>query len=94
MELKRPGRATRAMGRNQSEFNTLWIRDEVCEFSTTDNKTYHAARMVCCFKPTAEELAALNAGGLVYLSIMGTQFPPVLVTVGDPNPEITYHDEP
>lgn len=34
--------------------------------------------------PTAEELAALNAGAAIILTIMGTQQPPVSLHVSDP----------
>ena len=33
------------------------------------------------WRPTPEELAALNAGGLVALSVVGTTMPPVALEV-------------
>lgn len=38
-------------------------------------------RMVSVWKPDAEELAALNAGGCVALTVLGTDHPPVSVDV-------------
>jgi hypothetical protein len=39
--------------------------------------------MVSAWEPTPGELAALNAGAPVYLQIVGTAHPPVMVWVGE-----------
>ena len=39
--------------------------------------------MVSAWEPTPAELAELNAGGKVYLSVIGTGHPPVWVWVGE-----------
>lgn len=35
--------------------------------------------MTSAWEPTPAELAALNAGGKVYLRVVGTEHPPVMV---------------
>jgi hypothetical protein len=44
--------------------------------------------MVTAWLPTPEELAALNAGAAVRVRILGTQHPPIMLSVGGP-PEST-----
>ena len=39
--------------------------------------------MVSAWEPTPAELAVLNAGGKVYLSVVGTGHPPVWIWAGD-----------
>lgn len=63
--------ATRAMGKDQPEYITLWIKDEVIDGCPV---------MTAVFEPTPLELAHLMGGGKVVLSIMGTVWPPVLLT--------------
>jgi len=43
--------------------------------------------MHSAWEPTPEELALLNAGARVYLSVVGTGHPPVALWVGDPASE-------
>lgn len=83
-----PGRiagCTRALGapagwtpETSGPCSVLPIRDEV------------AGDMPCmtsCWEPTPSELAGLNAGGRVYLRIVGTGHPPVLVYALGPGGE-------
>lgn len=94
MEFKRPAGATRNMGRGQEEFFSVWVRDEVRTFAEPSGDLYQARCMICCFEPTPDELVKLNEGKAIYLSIMGTGFPPISVTVGDPSPEFQSDDTP
>jgi len=50
------------------------IRDEVAEGTPM---------MAITLRPTAEELARLNAGDPIVLRILGQHWPPVMLTVGD-----------
>lgn len=70
---------TRDLAENQSEYHTLPIRDVLIE--TPTNGLVPA--MISEWRPTLEELKALNAGSPVRLSILGTTHPPVMLTVGD-----------
>lgn len=67
--------ATRVLATTQDEYNILAIRDE-----EHDGLNY----MTSCWEPTPRELALLNAGGAVRLTILGTAHPPVLLTVQEP----------
>ncbi|MFW2829908.1 hypothetical protein [Sphingomonas sp. ID0503] len=40
--------------------------------------------MVSAWEPTVAELAALQAGAKVYLRVLGSAHPPVMIYVGDP----------
>lgn len=63
---------TRAMGKDQPEYRTLYIRDE----RTDDGNV-----MVSAWEPTKEQLDALNAGGKVMLGICGVSHPPIKLWV-------------
>ncbi len=39
--------------------------------------------MVTAWLPTPEELAALNAGAAVHVRILGSDHPPLMLSVGD-----------
>lgn len=39
--------------------------------------------MMTAWFPTPDELAAINAGAPIYLTVLGTVHPPVMVEVGD-----------
>lgn len=49
--------------------------------AVTDAKLGDVACIVSFWKPTPEELAALNAGGFVALHVMGRNMPPVAIGV-------------
>jgi hypothetical protein len=98
MEMIRIAGTTREMAKHQKEYATLCIRDDIIR---NDKIAFHC--MVSAWQPTPEELAALNAGAPIYLSIFNgpyppdtlgvtmvknSQFPPVRLYVGD-TPEIT-----
>jgi hypothetical protein len=63
---------TRELGKSQG-FRGLPIRDEKLEDGSPV--------MVSAWEPTPQELAILNAGGKVMLSVIGTAHPPVLLHV-------------
>lgn len=98
MEMLRVAGATREMAKHQSEYMTLAIRDDIIR---NEKMAFHS--MVSAWQPTPDELAALNAGAPIYLSIFNgpyppgtlaevmvehSRFPPVRLYVGD-IPEIT-----
>lgn len=67
--------ATRVLAENQDEFTALAIRDEnVGGFN----------QMTSLWEPSPAELAALEAGGAVRLTILGMAHPPVMLTVQPP----------
>ncbi|MBV6321917.1 hypothetical protein [Duganella violaceipulchra] len=60
-----------------------WDQDEVpCRALPITRVSYDGiAAVMSYWKPTADELAMLNAGGSVALSIIGTTMPPVMLAV-------------
>lgn len=70
--------ATRRLGKSQGYIG-LAVRDERIN-STVDGPDTPC--MVTAWEPTPDELASLAAGGLVYIRILGTVHPPILVEVG------------
>jgi hypothetical protein len=76
---------TREMAKDQPEFARLCIRDEpvVIEGWVTP---FNA--MVSAWEPTPQELALLNAGGKVYLRIVGSGHPPVAIWAEGPPPVV------
>jgi len=74
--------ATRIVGKSQGYLG-LPIRDEQIECSVNGSRT---PAMMTAWKPTADKLAALNAGASVHVRILGQVPPPMMVLVG-PAPE-------
>ena len=74
--------ATRTLGKSQGYIG-LPLRDELINCSVGGEGT---PSMVTAWEPTPDELERLNAGAPVYLRIIGTMHPPVMLEVG-PNPE-------
>lgn len=70
--------ATRIVGRRQG-YHGLPLRDETVACPVNGPAT---PCMVTAWTPTPEELAALNAGASVHVSILGSSPPPMLVRVG------------
>jgi len=64
--------ATRTLAEDQPEYFPLDI---------VDSEMSGVSQMDSVWAPTNEELALLKAGGLVTLSILGTQHPPVFISV-------------
>ena len=61
---------------------------ECCGLPIRDEVSGDMPCMISAWEPTPAELAALNAGGKVYLRVVGTGHPPVMVYAlgpsGDP----------
>lgn len=79
MLIGRIENATRAIGKSQGYFG-LPLRDEVINCSVGGEGT---PAMTTAWLPTPEELAALNAGAAVHVRILGTQHPPIMLSVGN-----------
>lgn len=67
--------ATRILAETQDEYYALAILDEVVDGQPL---------MTSVWEPTPKELADLNAGGAVRLTILGTGHPPVMLTTQPP----------
>lgn len=77
--------ATRIVGgpdAGQPEYLPLHIRDMPAEIMLASGRVSTVNAMVTAWRPTADELAALNAGAPVYLSILGNTWPPANLWVG------------
>lgn len=79
MEIGRIKGCTRVLGKSQGYYG-LPIRDEIVNDTVTGPGT---PAMVTARFPTPDELAAINAGAPIHLSIVGTGHPPVMMGVGD-----------
>lgn len=77
MQPLRITNATRVLAETQDEYYALAIRDEVIS---------GVNHMTSVWEPTPKELAELQAGGSVKLTILGFGHPPVMVTT-QPAPE-------
>jgi len=71
--------ATRVLGKSQGYIG-LAVRDELTNCTVNGPST---PEMVTAWEPTPAELAALAAGALVHVRIIGTAHPPILVEVGE-----------
>lgn len=67
--------ATRVLAETQDEYHALAVRDEVIAGIN---------HMTSLWEPTPAELAQLNAGGHVRLTILGNGHPPVMITTQGP----------
>lgn len=81
--------ATRVLGQAQGYIG-LPIRDEMTAdpncLETTINNTVNGPQtpcMITAWEPTPDELQRLAKGAPVYLRVLGTRHPPVMITVGD-----------
>ena len=74
--------ATRIVGKGQGYLG-LPIRDEVISCTVNGPKT---PAMLTAWKPTEEELLALQNGASVHVRILGQVPPPMMVMVG-PTPD-------
>ena len=68
---------TRILGKSQG-YRGLPIRDTV-EDGTPE--------MTSVWQPGPQDIAAINAGASIYLTIVGAQHPPVRIEVGEPPKE-------
>lgn len=80
MMIGRIAGATRVIGEAQGYLG-LPLRDERidCPVNGPDTPV-----MVTAWLPTSEELRRLVAGAPVYLRVLGTVHPPVMIDVGEP----------
>lgn len=78
--------ATRIMAEDQPEFETLPIRDQPGAIRYPDGRVVECNEMVCCLAFEPDEIEKINQGENLYVSLMGTSWPPILVTVGDVRP--------
>jgi hypothetical protein len=69
---------TRTIGASQG-YEGLPVRDEEVNCSVNGPGT---PCMTTAWTPTPAELAALNAGASIHVCILGTQHPPISVSVG------------
>lgn len=81
MMIARIEGATRVLGKSQGYLG-LPVRDELRHTSVDGPQT---PVMVTAREPTPEELVRLNQGARVYLSVLGTVHPPVILEVGEPD---------
>jgi len=66
--------ATRRIGKSQG-YKGLPLRDEVCP--------HNGHQMVTSWQPTPAEAKRLAAGAPIYLTVLGSVHPPVLLSVGE-----------
>lgn len=79
MMIGRIDGCTRVLGKSQGYFG-LPIRDEVIHERVNGPGT---PAMVTAWIPTPDEIAKIVAGAPIYLRVLGTQHPPVMVEVGE-----------
>ena len=65
--------ATRRIGKSQG-YKGLPLRDEVGQFGPM---------MVTSWQPTPKEVEAIAAGAPIYLYVLGSAHPPVMLEVGE-----------
>lgn len=78
MLIGRIENATRSIGKAQG-YNELPVRDGLVE---SGGKGQEIPTMTTAWFPTPDELAAINAGAAIHLTILGRQHPPVMLGVG------------
>lgn len=101
MEIGRITGATRVLGKSQGYYG-LPLRDEAKNLGdlphmllTLQNDTVtgpDTPTMVTAWLPNPDELAALAAGAPLYVSLVGTAHPPIMVSVGDAPPPLTLRE--
>lgn len=70
--------ATRVIGKSQGYLG-LPLRDETVDCSVNGP----IPTMVSAWEPTPDEIERIKAGAKIYLRVMGTAHPPVLIEVGE-----------
>ena len=78
MQIGRIEGATRVLGKSQGDIG-LPVRDETINCTVTGEGT---PCMVTVWHPTPDEMARLAAGAPIYLRVIGTGHPPVMMEVG------------
>lgn len=72
-------RETRLIGKSQGYLG-LSVRDEPVNDTVNGPAT---PSMVTAWEPTPAEIAAIAAGAPIYVRILGTAHPPIMVEVGE-----------
>jgi hypothetical protein len=72
--------ATRILGEEQKEYEGLPVQDVRVEFGV-GGQLMQAPAIRSEWQPTTAELELLNSGGSVYLVVLGTSSPAVMLTV-------------
>lgn len=80
MNIGRIENATRVLGQRQGYLG-LPIRDEPVNDSVNGPGT---PSMVSAWIPNPDEIDRIVRGGPIYLRLLGTDHPPVILTVGEP----------
>jgi hypothetical protein len=91
-----PACANVVMAATQDEYETIHLRREVRTYAHAGGgPDYQAVGMTARLEFTREEWHKLLEGEDLYITVLGSGWPPMSVTVGDPNPETApYEDRP
>jgi hypothetical protein len=79
MQIGRISGCTRTIGKSQGYLG-LPLRDVVLDCSVGGEET---PAMQTAWFPTPDELAAINAGAPIILTVIGTGHPPVMLGAGE-----------
>jgi hypothetical protein len=79
MQIGRISGCTRTIGKSQGYLG-LPLRDVVLDCSVGGDET---PAMQTAWFPTPDELAAINAGAPIILTVIGTGHPPVMLGAGE-----------
>jgi hypothetical protein len=74
---------TRELAKDQPEYARLPIKDERVDI-IVDGQLHAVNGMTSAWEPTPQELKLLNAGGKVYLRVLGNGHPPVAIWAEGP----------
>ena len=84
MDIVIPKGANRMVGKTQG-YQGLPVRDDLVDCPVNGPGT---PQMTTAWRPTPEELKALNSGAVVLLRILGSIPPPQLIEVSEPAPRL------
>lgn len=79
MQIGRISGCTRTIGKSQGYLG-LPLRDVILDCSVGGDET---PAMQTAWFPTPDELAAINAGAPIILTVIGTGHPPVMLDAGE-----------
>lgn len=75
--------ATVVVGENQKEFMGLPVRQTIMTWTDERGRIQEAMVLISEWRPSAEELRALNEGASIFLHLLNIiQHPPVMLVVG------------
>ena len=75
--------ANLTLAEKQDEYETIRVRKGV-HYVPHGSLLVPQANLVCELKPEPHELEVLNAGGSLFVNILGESWPPIGITVVDP----------